>query len=293
MRFLRITLSMEEKAGATYQWYVAKGDGKDFEEIEGETVATYTLPALEPSMNGWMYRCAVIENGGTEEEAYTLADPVTLNLTGEGVPEAVTIHEISSASDLADALYMVAEGSWDNHTLKLMEDITYPQPVTLTGSRDVTIDLNGYTLTVQPNSTAEPNLNPMSDKPEIAAVYVHFGSLNITGTGQLDVVAGNGVAYGVYAAEGGFCGSRIGDYNNPSDDFDVIVTSTGSGTGIYAVNGGSVGLYNVSPAYTGGWADIEVSGENSRGAYVDGKGTWLSFKGDITVTGTALSADRG
>ena len=31
-----ITLSMEEKAGATYQWFVAKGDGKDFEEIAGE-----------------------------------------------------------------------------------------------------------------------------------------------------------------------------------------------------------------------------------------------------------------
>ncbi len=107
-----ITLSVEEKVGAAYQWYVARGGGTDYEEIAGETGATYTLPALEPSMNGWMYYCcAIIENPGTDEEIYTVADSETLKLTGEGVPEPVTIHEIGIANELMDALGKVSDGS--------------------------------------------------------------------------------------------------------------------------------------------------------------------------------------
>ena len=51
-----VNLSVEEKVGASYQWYVVEtGVGEKYDDIPGATTKTYSLPILEPSMNGWMY----------------------------------------------------------------------------------------------------------------------------------------------------------------------------------------------------------------------------------------------
>mgnify|MGYP000855907278 CR=1 FL=1 len=283
-----ITLFMEEKAGATYQWFVAKGDGKDFEEIAGETGATYTLPVLEPSMNGWMYRCAIIENAGTDEEISTLADPETLKLTGEGVPEPVTIREIGSANDLTDALEKVSDGSWNAQDLRLTANIDYSMPITLNGC-SLTIDLNGHTLTVQPDHTAQPNVDPMGSTAEIAAVYAdNFSRLKLTGEGALNVMAGDGVAYGVYVGTG-------------SNVKVNAVTSAGGSKAVYATGDGAVTVDSITVAGDNAYGvgcfdssnikvsgDVQVTGVSSHGVYIDSESGGLQsvlIGGDVTVTG--------
>ncbi len=317
----RVTLSMQEKAGATYQWYVARGEGNDFEEITGETGATYTLPGLEPAMNGWMYRCAIIENAGTEEEISTLADPETLKLTGEGVPEPVTIHETGSAPELTAALEKVADGTWDGHALKLTANINYSLPITLIGS-NVIIDLNGHTLTVQPDPTSAPNVSPMSNTAAMAAIYAdNFSRLKLTGAGALNVVAGEGVAYGVYAGEGSNvqvnavtsagAGKAVYTAGNGTVTADSITVAGDNSYGLECFGSGSIivsgdvtvtgvssyGAYidsdsgGVQPVFIGG--DVVVTGEKSRGAYLGAEEAILSIAGNVTVTGGACGVAAG
>lgn len=314
-----VTLSVQEAEGARYQWFVHKGNNDaDFEEIEGETGSTYTLPELEASMNGWRYQCAIAVGEVSEwGEGYTLADPVTLNLTGEGIPEPVTVHEVSNAQELEDALAKVTDGSWDNHTLKLTAEIKYQKPITLYGN-SVTIDLNGYDLGVMPLNTAEPNINPMSTNAEIAAVNVHFGSLNLTGEGELNVFAPEGVAYGVYAGELGEVTVHNAISNNGGTA--VYVTDGGvaqikanagaDGNGAHAIkcfDGGSVTVSGNATATgeltCGVYADetndldttvtvngdITVSGDNSRGISVSGEKTFLEIGGSVAVSGNGAS----
>ncbi|MDD3654776.1 MAG: hypothetical protein PHO01_11445 [Desulfotomaculaceae bacterium] len=206
-------------------------------------------------MNGWMYRCAIIENPGTDEEISTLADPETLKLTGEGVPEPVTMHEIGSANDLTDALEKVSDGSWNAHDLRLTANIDYSLPITLSGC-SLTVDLNGHTLTVQPDRTAQPNVAPMSSTAEIAAVYAaHFSWLKLTGDGALNVIAGDGIDYGVYAGTG-------------SNVKVNAVTSAGGSKAVYATGDGAVTVDSITVAgdnaYGAGCFDssnIKVSGD--------------------------------
>lgn len=312
-----VILSVEEKTGATYRWFVNKNDDDGFQELENETNASYALPILEACMNGWMYRCAVIEDGAAEDKVYTLADPVTLVLTGADIPEPVTEHEVGSAEELGAALDKITDGSWDGHTLKLTEDIKYQQPMTLSG-HSVTIDLNGHNLGIQPDKTVEPNINPMSDKPEIAAIYVNSGSLIQTGEGELNAFAPEGVAYGVYAGEN----AQITVHN---------AITTNGGTAVYAADGGVAeikanagaegedshavqcfdgGSVTVSgdvaatgKASCGVYADssngidtmvmingdITVSGDNSQGALTNAENTYLQVEGNVTVTGSGAS----
>ena len=316
-----ITLAVEEKTGASYQWFVDEtGIGEQYEEIPGATTKTYTLPILIPSMNGNKYSCAVIQDQEIEGEVYTLgtfADIVTLVLTGEGVPEPVTEHEVGSAQDLEAALDKVADGSWNSHTLKLTAEIKYQKPITLHGS-SVTIDLNGYHLGVMPSNTAEPNINPMSNHAEIAAVNVHFGSLRLTGDGELNVFAPEGVAYGVYAGElaevtvhnaiSNNGGTAV--YTADGGIMEIKVNAGAEGKDSHAVqcfDGGSVivggnvtatgelafGVYadassDLDTAVTVN-GDIIVSGNNSRGASVNGKKMFLEVGGSVTVTGNGAS----
>ncbi|MFF2158585.1 S-layer homology domain-containing protein [Paenibacillus chitinolyticus] len=48
--------------GLTYQWQVNTGSG--FLNLQGETNATLSIPAVSPSMNGYMYRVIVSGTGG-------------------------------------------------------------------------------------------------------------------------------------------------------------------------------------------------------------------------------------
>ena len=88
---------------------------------------------------------------------------------------------MSNAEELETALARVDEGEWDGHTLRLTDNIEYSRPITLI-DRTLTIDTNGYTLTVNPSADSAPNVDPMSGAPEIAAVYAGNDSmLTLTG----------------------------------------------------------------------------------------------------------------
>lgn len=312
-----INLSVEEKEGASYQWLVDKNDDKGFVEIENEVGFAYTIPSINPSMNGWRYQCAITEEEVSEwGEGYTITDPVTLNLTGEGVPAPVTEHDVSNAAELTAALEKESDGSWDGHTIKLTADIIYPNPISLL-EHSVTIDLNGHTLTVQPSSDSEANINPMSNMAKTAAIYTIRGNLYVKGEGALNVIAGQGIDYGAYAYA-----SEI-TVNN--------ITCTDGGTSVYATDGGSVeitgdvsakgentyaiecfggstvkvsgnmsaeghtscGVY--AESYTGQEAlvevggDVIVSGDNSQAAFLNADYTVLKVQGNVTVTGAGAS----
>jgi uncharacterized repeat protein (TIGR02543 family) len=311
-----VILSVEPVEGSTYQWLVDKsGSGMEFEDIAEAADPAYTLPALEASMNGWMYSCAIMNEPPETDEPdelglrayYTLAAPVTLILTGVSIPTPVTEHEVGSTEVLKEALEKVADGSWDAHTLILTDDIFYPYPITMTGGCDVTIDLNGYTLTVQPDSNAEPNLNPMSNNADIAAIYVHFGSLSLTGDGALSVVAGDGVAYGVYAGENG----SFGDLDNPDYDPNhnhwVTVASTGSGTGVYTTDGGRAAFYGdilaegdnayAIECFDGGNLHVDgtiaANGNSSCGVYMGSNNTSLTYVGGFSYIEVSGENSRG
>jgi hypothetical protein len=284
-----VTLSVDEKEGAEYEWFVNKNDDQGFVKIENEINARYTLPVLEANMNGWMYRCGIISKPDGGSGDYTLTAPVILVLAGEGISDPMTVHEVGTAEEIKAALDKVSDGSWNNHTLKLTKDINYPYPISLTGGREVAIDLNGHTLTVQPDNNAEPNINPMSDHEEIAAIYACFGSLSIVGDGTLDVVASDGIAYGVYAGESGSITVSS-------------VTSTDGGTAVYAIDSGSVEItgdvsakgesayaiecFEGSTVKVGG--DVSVDGNTSCGVYAEsynGQRTLVEVGGNIIVTG--------
>ncbi|WP_217561768.1 S-layer homology domain-containing protein [Paenibacillus sp. GbtcB18] len=72
----------------TYQWQVNTGSG--FQNLPGETNATLSIPAVSPSMNGYMYRVIVSGTGG---------QPVTSNGAALNVmppfptfPPVITLH---------------------------------------------------------------------------------------------------------------------------------------------------------------------------------------------------------
>lgn len=294
-----VTLQID-KTGDAYQWSVNKNDENGFAEIDGETNKTYTLPTLEAAMNGWQYSCTVIDKPTEPEPTYTYAVPVTLNITGDGISAPVTEHEVGDAAELKAALDKVDSGEWDQHTLKLTEDITYPNPITLDGLHIMTIDLNGYTLTIQPGANAEPNVNPMSNNPQIAAICLNEDNLAIKDSsgddsGVLNIVAGSGIAYGVYAANRGILEDNTHGVVN--------VTSTGGGTAVYAdgdasavrISGGiqadgdnSYGIESLNWSTVVVGKDVTVSGKSSCGAYVtsfDGGTPYVNIKGDLTVSG--------
>lgn len=220
---------------------------------------------------------------------------------GDSIPGPELEHEITTPGALSIALERVESGEWDDYTLKLTDDITYPYPITMVGGYNVTLDLNGHTLTVEPDNTAEPNVNPESDNPEIAAIYLNQSSLNLTGDGNLDVVAGEGISYGIYTIdEGSF--SSFGNYDDPIYNIYVTVTSTGGGTGIYATNKGTIDfdgsilvegddIYGIvclegSEIYVSD--DVSVTGNSACGVYVKSIGADRSdarIGNNLTVSG--------
>lgn len=267
-------------------------------------------------MNRWQYSCTITELHDPEilppdpldptetpiikdNNIYTYAMPVTLNLTGEGVEAFSPTHDIGTAKALDEAIAKVDSGEWDQHTLLLTADITYPHAISLDGMHNLTLDLNGHTLTVEPGPDAEPNVNAISDKPEVAAVCLYEDKLKIvdgsTGTGKLIVVAGPGIAYGIYATNGGIldCGTQ-GVIN---------VASAGGGTAVYAngnasivrINGdiqtrgdNSFGIESLNKSTVIVAKDVAVTGESSCGVYAasyDGGSPYVHIKGNLTVSG--------
>lgn len=317
-----VTLTVEEKTGYSYQWYVKTGEG-GYHELPLANSTSYTLPPLAASMNGFQYICGFIPDSGLVED-YLSAAPVTLDLRGEGVVLPETVHLVHNAEDLEAALEKVRDGDWDGHTIKLVATIEYPKPITLL-DRMLTLDFNGCTLRVSPASDAQPNVNPESRKPEIAAIYVASNStLTTTGDGALNILA-NGVDYGVYA-EGGSSVEEIGSVwlrgggtavhtsNNGFVTVNGFLRADGDkAVGVSCADGGHIGARSditVSgegsygtfiSSSNGNFSDvtvagnITVSGQNSRGAYLDAETARLTVNGNVTVTDglAGISAGQG
>jgi hypothetical protein len=201
------------------------------------------------------------------------------------------IHDIGSAAELKNALEKVSDGSWDQHTLQMTSDITYPYPITL-ADFEVTFDLNGHTLTVQPESTAPANVNPQSDNAKLAAVYVSSGSLDLKGEGALNVMAKEGVDYGVACEDGNITVTSI--------------TSTGGGTAIFSTDLSKVKVL-ASASAEGYFAcgiecidsnvlvneDVTVTGDASCGVYAESYGEIFSdvrVGKNLTVSGEGSQA---
>lgn len=170
---------------------------------------------------------------------------------------------------------------------------------------------------MQPSSDSEANINPMSNMAKTAAIYTIRGNLYVNGGGALNVVAGQGIDYGVYSYA-----SEV-TVNN--------IDCTGGGTAVYSTDGGSVEItgnvslsgentygiecfsgstakiggnvnvngnnscgvyaesYNGQEALVEVGGDVIVSGENSQGAFLNADYTVLKVQGNVTVTGAGAS----
>ena len=323
----QVVLTVEPKAGYTCQWHINTRDGGGYQKISGATDGSYTLPPLSAEMNGYQYICTFIPGSGGESPPediwadYLATAPVTLQLVGEGVLVPETEHAVSSVQELEAALERVSEGDWNGHTLRLTGDIEYPRPITLI-SRSLVIDTNGFTLSVNPSAASEPNVDPMSSSPEIAAIYVGSDAALMTNGGALNVQAGAGVAYGVYAVSESI--AQVGSVTSSGGGIAVYVSNGGSvnvsgairaegedAVGTKCVDGGSVdvgGDVTIAGAYSCGAyiassngvsskieidGNIAVSGRGSRGAYLDSEEAELTANGNVTVTGGAAGISAG
>lgn len=299
-----ITLIIDQNEG-NYQWSVNKNDGFGFMTLEGETNQAYTLPTLKAEMNGWQYSCttAIDSTEPEEEPEYIYSKPVTLDLSGEGIIEAVYDHYIGNAAELKEAFAKVVSGDWSGsaHTLWLTDDILYDDAITFDGFHNISIDLNGHSLTIQPGYDTQPNVNPMSNNPQTAALCLNQDIINIKdssteGSGSLNILAGVGVDYGIYAVNN----SRL----TGKDGEKINVTFTGTGTAVYAEGDGTViadilcgisavgtnvyGIECINDSSVVVSGDVTVQGTSACGVYAasfDGESPFLSIIGDLIISG--------
>ncbi len=327
-----VTLSVAEKTGYTCQWHVNTGHGSVYEAIYGETGTSYTLPVLAAHMNGYQYVCTFSKDEPPADPSadpwsdYSYTAPSTLRLVGDDVAVPDIVHEVSNAAELEAALERVSAGDWSGHTLKLAAAIRYPLPITLF-DRSLIIDLNGYNLTVAPEATADPNIDPLGSAPAIAAVYAGSNSslavIGSTAEGALNVVAGQGIAYGIYATEesavqvsavaAGGGGTAVQVSNNGQAMITGDLQANGQqALGASCVDGGSISIKGGATIAGAGSAaayiassnnmssgisiggNVTVSGPGSRGAYLDGENTALTVGGSVNVIGgSGIAAGQG
>jgi pectin methylesterase-like acyl-CoA thioesterase len=114
-------------------------------------------------------------------------------------------------------------------TIKLLQNIAYTSTLTVSNAKKITLDLNGYNLTVTAASGAALDVG-------------YGGSLTTTGTGSLNLT---GVDSGIYAHDGGcadITGSVTATGNTPNHENGSGVLADGSGSGVsVAVNGSVTG----------------------------------------------------
>jgi YVTN family beta-propeller protein len=145
-------------------------------------------------------------------------------------------------------------------TIKLLQNIAYTSTLTVSNAKKITLDLNGYSLTV----TAAAG----------AALDVGYGgSLTTTGTGSLNLT---GVDSGINAHDGG------------SADITGSVTATGNtqnhenGSGILADGSGSGVSVTVNGSVTGDMCGLNVY-----------DGATVAVTENVTGHNVAVSADTG
>jgi len=82
-----INLSVENKGDLyAYEWQVDK-DGHGFMPIDGANTASYALGAVDDSMNGYQYRCLIINHVLEGEVKTVMTNSVTLNLLTDTAKE--------------------------------------------------------------------------------------------------------------------------------------------------------------------------------------------------------------
>lgn len=220
------------------------------------------------------------------------ANDVTISAEFEEKPAI----EVGSASALYSALYNLSPA--DVVKIKLTNSFTYNNPIYISGTK-VTIDLNGYTLTVDTVGSDESALS-----------VTNSGTVAITGTGALNVQSDY---IGVYAASGSIAtvttakGDGAMSYGVYASGGTVTVkgdaTSTGANSiAVYINSNGTVtvdGKVTVAGANSRGLrldngsatlkSDISVSGDFSYGLYVEEDGS-ATVKGNISATGESAIA---
>ncbi|MGE6230849.1 S-layer homology domain-containing protein [Paenibacillus chitinolyticus] len=207
--------------GLTYQWQVDIGSG--FVNLQGDTSATLSIPAVSPIMNGYKYRVVVSGTGG---------QPVTSNAAVLNVipmfpmfPTVIMIHPQSPSPVLEGtptAFSVLASGvgltyQWQVNTGQGFQDLPGETNVML-DIPAVTLNMNGYTyrvvvsgtsgqpvtsngalltvLPIIPNPTLPPVIavHPLSPLPVLEGTPASF-SIIATGTGltyQWQEDSGNG-----------------------------------------------------------------------------------------------------
>lgn len=104
------TVALDESGGpaaaaCTFQWQVQKAADGAWEDIDtvgsGAKTASYTTPAATEEMNGWNYRCVII-NTATGQQ--TTSDAAALTVTGIPSEPTNQIPQVTVAAEPADAI---------------------------------------------------------------------------------------------------------------------------------------------------------------------------------------------
>ena len=121
------TAAASGEPSPTYQWQVNKGNG--WEVIPGAASSSYTTEAASMGMNGWKYRCAAANSGGT-----ATSNEATLTVQ-KAAPPAATPQHLNIANHLEKTYSVLlsnlrpqlpAGADWKNVTYELT-DVTFTQ----------------------------------------------------------------------------------------------------------------------------------------------------------------------
>lgn len=174
----------------TYQWQQSTDDGKNWNDISGETGNNYTTAAVTASMNGTQYRCAVNGDGGqVTSNAVTLtvtaktyalsADPAALGFgsvqTGYSQPAAVTVTVKNTG----------------NQTLTLTQPTAANFEVGTLSKKDLA-PADTATFTVRPK--AGLGAGSYSERIAVAGSGSNGGSASVVVTATFKVTQGSGTS---------------------------------------------------------------------------------------------------
>lgn len=151
---------------------------------------------------------------------------------------------VSTADELTAALATMQ----DYYTIELNADIEYGVPITVDG-KDITFDLNGYTLDVTVASG-------------IAMNVVGGGSVSLSGAGELNVTSNIG----------------IGLETSDIDSSATVTNATGKGEGSFGASASDGANITIEE-------NVVAIGEDSTGAFCGGMGGSIRVKGNVESTG--------
>ena len=206
----------------SYQWQQSTDNGQSWTDISGANAATYTTAATTTSMNGYQYRCVVINsagsvtsnavtltvNQGVSPTSYSISANVapagagTVTVNGSGTSATVTANSDVTLTATANDGYRFT--GWMENDRQVSTDATYTFKAT--GDRTLTakfekkvtgVTLNTETLelftggsatltaTVEPSDAANQNVTWQSDNANVATV--EGGTVTAVGAGETTI----------------------------------------------------------------------------------------------------------